>query len=364
MKLFSSAIAKVLVAIALSFGFGVSASFAAYTQNIVAQTAFQTVTNNWAAADDDQLQVPIGFGFTFNGITYNNVWINSNGALSFTAGFTTYSNTAMPVATPADVILPYWEDLNRPAGGTITYGTLGVAPNRQFVVSWNAVPIYPTLGSCTFQVVLGEDRSIRFRYSTTSVSCDGSSATTGVQESTTSFIQRSLNAVIPFNQDVLYLVSGPSVSVKKTSAVVCDPINGTTNPKNLPGSISRWTISVSNVGTVSADLTQMTDALSAITTFDPNLVVGATAATCNTSAPPGVPLSAVGRAFNISVAGTTRTGYPKFLTGAADADGATFTAPSSIVIDFAQALPVMTGYTAGQLKPGETVTIYFNVKLN
>jgi uncharacterized repeat protein (TIGR01451 family) len=344
-------------------GSGVSAAFAAYTQNIVAQTAFQTAPNDWAAGDDVTLQASLGFGFIFNGTTYTSVHMNSNGALSFSAGYTTYTNTGFPVTAPANVILPYWDDLNRPAGGTITYGAVGTAPNRQFIVSWNAVRLFSGGGTCTFQVVLSEDQSIRFRYSTTSTGCNGSSATTGVQENATTLIQRSFNTPISLTQDVLYLRTAV-VNVQKTSVVMCDPINGTLNPKNLPGSVSRWTISVSNTGTVSADLTQVSDTLSNITAFDPNLIVGATAATCNIGAPPGVPQNAAGRAFNIGITGSTRTGYPKFLTGAADSDGATFTAPSSIVIDFAQALPAMTGYTAGQLKPGEVVTIYFNVKLN
>jgi uncharacterized repeat protein (TIGR01451 family) len=343
----------------------VNPSWAAYTQNLVAQTPFQTVTNNWAAGDDSQIQVPIGFTFNFNSVNYTNVWINSNGVLSFSAGFNAYVNGALPNATPTNGIFGYWDDINVPAGGTITYGTIGTAPNREFVVSWNAVALYGiayTTSSCRFQIVLREDQSVRFRYSSASIGCAGASATTGIQETNTSFIQRSFNTVIPLTQDVLYLRVSP-VTVQKTVTVVCDPINGALNPKNLPGSISRWTISVTNSGTLSANLTQLSDTLSSLTSFDPNLVLGASTATCSTSAPPGIPENAPGRGFKVTITGGTRTGYPRFLTNASDGDGATFSAPGTIAIDFATALPAMTGYSAGELKPTERVTIVFNIQL-
>jgi uncharacterized repeat protein (TIGR01451 family) len=340
-------------------------SWAAYTQNLVAQTPFQTVTNNWAAGDDTQVQVPIGFTFNFNGVNYTNVWINSNGVLSFSAGFNTWTNSALPNASPPNGVFGYWDDIDVTAGGNITYGTVGTAPNREFIVSWNAVALYGiayTTASCSFQIVLGEDQSVRLRYSSASIGCAGASATTGIQETATSFIQKSLNTVIPLTQDVLYLRVSP-VTVQKTLTVLCDPINGASNPKNLPGSISRWTISITNSGTLSANLTQLSDALSNLTTFDPNLVLGATATSCSTSAPPGIPENATGRGFKVTITGGTRTGYPRFMTNASDGDGATFTAPGTIAIDFATALPAMTGYSAGELKPSENVTIVFNVQL-
>ena len=162
-------------------------------------------------------------------------------------------------------------------------------------------------------------------------------------------------------------VNVAALSVQKTVTLICDPFNGTTNPKNIPGSISRYTITVTNSGTASASLATVTDALISFLTFDPNLVVGGSAATCNSTVPPGVAQSATGKGFNISLTGGTRTGFPKFLTNAADADGATFANPN-ITIDYAAALPAgifgINVYTAGELKAGESVTVYFNVTVN
>jgi uncharacterized repeat protein (TIGR01451 family) len=344
---------------------GLSPARAAYVQTIVTQTAFQTVPTVWAPTDDAQLQIPIGFTFTFNGTNYTNVWVNSNGMLSFSAGTTAYGNLALPVATaPTDMILPYWDDILAPTAGNVTYGTLGTAPNRQLVVSWNAVALYNDAAArCSFQVVLGEDQTIRFRYSSASINCNGSLATTGIQENATTAIQRSFNTVIPLTQDVLYTPSVATLNVQKTVSVLCDPINGATNPKNIPGAISRWAITVSNTGSLTTTLTQLSDTLASNITFDSNFVLGADAATCR-SAAPGVPTSATGRGFKVSLTGGTRTGFPAYLTSASDTDGATFTSPSTVQINYAQVLPAVTGYTAGELKAGETVKIEFNGTLN
>ena len=357
------------IILSLGLALGICNARADYVQSIVAQTLFQIAPTIWTTAGDDtQIQVPIGFGFVFNGITYNQVFINSNGALSFSVGFTQYTNTAMPipVANPQDVILPFWDDLDPVGGagtGIISYGTIGTAPNRQFVVSWNGVKRYNVTSSlCSFQVILNEDQSIRFRYGIANVLCDSSSATIGVQETSALFIQRSFNAVVPLTQDVVYTRTSV-INFQKTATLICDPFNGPTGAKNIPLSVSRWTLRITNAGSVSATLGNISDLLDARTTFDPNLIVGGSAATCQ-SASPGVPQNAAGRGFKLSITGSTRTGYPKFLTNVADADGATFTAPNNVAIDFAAALPAAVGYTAGQLKPGEEVTIELNFTLN
>ena len=361
---------RFVISLLISLGF-CSAATSAYVQTSPTPTAFDVVSTNWAAGDDVSLQVPIGFTFNFNGTNYTSVFMGSNGILTFTAGTSTYVNTVLTDAStsPADLIAPYWEDLYVPGGGTITYGTIGAAPNRKFVVSWNAVQVYSAATiTCTFQVVLGEDQSIRFRYSASSVGCNGAGgagsngATIGVRESLSSMSQYSYNTAFTAPLELLYNRTSV-INFQKTATLICDPINGVTNPKSIPGAITRWTLTVRNSGSASATLGPVLDALSANTTFDPNLVAGASAAACK-SASPGVPQSATGRGFQISLTGGTRTGFPKFLTSSSDADGATFTGPSTVSLDFSTALPAATGYTAGELKAGEAVTIYFNTVVN
>jgi hypothetical protein len=170
-----------------------------------------------------------------------------------------------------------------------------------------------------------------------------------------------------------YRIASAVISVAKTSTLMCDPFNGSgPDRKNIPGSIVRWTITISNAltATTSATLAQVSDTLNANTTFDANLVTGAgapaTATSCTSAG--GVPESAAGSGFKIDVTGDTRAAgsggaFPAFLTTGANADGATH-AGGVVTIDYSQALPAGGAYGAGELKPGESVVVYFNVSIN
>jgi hypothetical protein len=168
------------------------------------------------------------------------------------------------------------------------------------------------------------------------------------------------------------------VSVAKTARIICDPVNGVTNPKSIPGAVMRWTITVTNAGTNSVDLSTINDIIGSTTTFEPNLVTGAgSPASISCSSATGTPESGPGLGFKLAIAGTPvspatslrpAASYPKFFTSSAlDGDAASFSAGTS-TINFATALPAEgtapNAYTAGQLKPGETVVFYFNVTVN
>lgn len=165
-----------------------------------------------------------------------------------------------------------------------------------------------------------------------------------------------------------YRVVAAVLTVSKTITLICDPLNSITNPKNIPGAVVRWTVTVSNAAGAgaSATLTQVSDALNANSTFDPDLITGAGgAAGCEgLAAGAGVPESANGSGFKLDVSGDTRPGvYPKFFTAANDNDGADLNG-ATVEIDYGPAMPVEGTYTAGELKAGESVIVYFNVTIN
>jgi hypothetical protein len=60
-----------------------------------------------------------------------------------------------------------------------------------------------------------------------------------------------------------YTVASSSLVISKTVSVLCDPVNGTTSPKNIPGAIVRYSIVVNNAAGASAILTTVTDTLAA-----------------------------------------------------------------------------------------------------
>jgi hypothetical protein len=119
-----------------------------------------------AVSGDDQVsaRLPIGFGFEWFGTVYSEVYVGTNGFVSFERGQGNYVNsstlpTGPTTAAPPAAILGYWTDLDADEG-LIVYETLGAAPNRTFVVSWENVPHYGGVTAerplVSFQVVLRE----------------------------------------------------------------------------------------------------------------------------------------------------------------------------------------------------------------
>lgn len=160
-----------------------------------------------------------------------------------------------------------------------------------------------------------------------------------------------------------YLVQAATLSVTKTAAPICDPSNFITNPKNIPGSFVRYSITIANAAGAgaSATLGSMTDAIDAANlTFDPNLIAP-TGSSCDTASPAE---SAAGRAFKLSCVGGSRAcvATPAYKTGASDADGFDYTA-GTVTANFATGLAAEGTYGAGELKAGESVRLDFNVQV-
>lgn len=217
-----------------------------------------TVNNEWRQAN-------IGFSFPFNGSTYTAVRINSNGMLYFdlTTAYSTGSNVSIPnsAGAAAQSIYPYWDQMY-PAllltlgGGNIQYETLGSGDSQRFVVTWNHIPASAgcSILYCNrfyFQVVLYKNGDIRFRYPNSSYLLgnnvtNGSSATIGAQENTSNYDQHTFEqSNINHTFDILY-TRKPLIS--KSSIVITDPVNSTTNPKRIPGSTIRYCFTVDNIG--------------------------------------------------------------------------------------------------------------------
>lgn len=74
-----------------------------------------------------------------------------------------------------------------------------------------------------------------------------------------------------------------TLNVTKTSTVLSDPVNGTTNPKAMPGALVQYCVTVTNSGTVAATTVIATDTLPAGTTYVAgSLRSGTTCANANT----------------------------------------------------------------------------------
>lgn len=109
---------------------------------------------------DDDTQGPFNLGFTMDWYCnpVSQVWINSNGWLTFSDPLTTAPGPFSipdPFA-PDDMVSFVGSDLEPNAGGTIEYQTIGTAPNRQFVLTFSNVPYYASTSTVTVQVIINE----------------------------------------------------------------------------------------------------------------------------------------------------------------------------------------------------------------
>ncbi|UCE91351.1 MAG: hypothetical protein JSV90_08060 [Methanobacteriota archaeon] len=146
-----------------------------------------TGTNSLVTGDDvSSSAVPIGFAFPFYGSDYTNVYFSSNGLITLTGGSSDWGNDPIPSANAPDLIIaPFWDDLMVDVfpynTGVIYYQTIGVAPDRQFIIEWWQVSHYYSYDLLTFEAILSETGEILFQYLTLSGD-NGYSATVGIED--------------------------------------------------------------------------------------------------------------------------------------------------------------------------------------
>jgi uncharacterized protein (TIGR03437 family) len=119
-----------------------------------------------ALGDDDSRQFTLPFAFRFYGAAYTQVFLNSDGNLTFTAAESASSSRSLGRLTGGPPrIAPLFDDLDptQAPGGVRFY-----ADASHVVFSWVGVPEYSQYGAGkaqTFQVRLYVDGSIQFSYS-------------------------------------------------------------------------------------------------------------------------------------------------------------------------------------------------------
>jgi uncharacterized protein (TIGR03437 family) len=132
------------------------------TYDVDAANAGQLITG---LGDDDTRQFPLPFRFPFYGSAYQQVWVNSDGNLTFTAGDNGSDDRGLGRMTAGPPrIAPLFDDLDPTQSRN---GVYVLSEPGRFVVSWVAVPEYMDFGSGaieTFQVRLYPDGRIEFAY--------------------------------------------------------------------------------------------------------------------------------------------------------------------------------------------------------
>jgi hypothetical protein len=197
--------------------------------------------------NDDQSTglVPIGFSIDFYGNVYSNLYVNTNGNVTFTGPLSTFTPfNLLSTATP--IIAPFFADVDtRSAGSAVTYGQGTVGAFNAFGVNWVDVDYFSSNPAHTnrnsFQLVM-IDRSDRnagdfdfwFNYDliqweagTASGSsfqgCGGSSARVGWSNGSTAAFELTGSAI-----NGAFIDSGTCVGAPGPNALILGQLNSTT----------------------------------------------------------------------------------------------------------------------------------------
>ncbi len=116
--------------------------------------------------DDTTAAISIGFGFPFYENVYTELYIGSNGILTFGSASKARTNTDIPnMDEPNDLISMWWDDLDPRKGGHIYY--YYDEANDRFIVSFVEIRNYYSTtgtGMLTFQAILQSNGRIYLQY--------------------------------------------------------------------------------------------------------------------------------------------------------------------------------------------------------
>jgi trimeric autotransporter adhesin len=115
-------------------------------------------------------------------------------------------------------------------------------------------------------------------------------------------------------------VVSPALTIQKISEVIADPVNSGTNPKRIPGSVQRYTLTITNTGpgTIDASSLVITDPLPADVELCIAPACGGVIAFANGATPSGLTFN---YATNVSYSSTGSGGAPFGYSPSAAPDG-------------------------------------------
>lgn len=141
------------------------------------------------ALDDDDFAgpLPVGFDFPFYGASagdpnlYDEVFINSNGFLSFGAGSTDLSNDVLPnLQTPNNIIALMWDDLVPGTAYYYTFDSCPYANNTCLVVQYEGFTHIGGEAAGTWQAILFRNGNILVQFADAG-EYEGAGSTTGIE---------------------------------------------------------------------------------------------------------------------------------------------------------------------------------------
>ena len=196
-----------------------------YTVSEIPYTKYNLILHEELSLGDDDFEddINIGFDFTFFGITYDKLFISSNGLIGFGSGSSSYTVQHFPdTDNPSNVIAYSWSDLNPSAGGDMKYETQGLAPLRRFVLDLNEVAYYADPQTVTIQVILYET-SNAIDFQVTDIQSNGDDMTQGIEnvDGTIAYVTNEIYNKEPFSMFEM----GWRFAVTPCDATVTETIN-------------------------------------------------------------------------------------------------------------------------------------------
>lgn len=135
--------------------------------------------------------IPIGFSFTFCGVTYTSVTAHTNGYMCFgtnTNMWLSHSTTALGSMAPA--VFAMWHDASgsSAAATPVSYLTTGTAPNREFTLEFKNWGTFPYSSAVvTYQYKLYEGGAVEVHYQQEGGSSWPSNAAIGIGKNASDF---------------------------------------------------------------------------------------------------------------------------------------------------------------------------------
>lgn len=177
-----------------------------------------TGTQVLVSQDDNFATANIGFTFNFYGTGYTQVFISSNGMLTFglpDASFTNQNFQTTDIGEAA--VAPWWDDLFTGTDG-VYYETDGVAGSRVMTIEYRNTGFFSGGGIVTFEAQLFENGVIRFNYLSTQTGTGNASAasgTVGIRNTgaplNNDFLQWSFNSPVIGSESSILFVPGQAV---------------------------------------------------------------------------------------------------------------------------------------------------------
>ncbi len=182
--------------------------FNGYTQTVVSdQWIDASGGTNLNLMDDSYAQVNTNFPVKFYGLDYQTLYVQSNGAITFTNAVIAYNepsafNYAPQVNWPDKGIFAMWNDLNPSHHGSVRVGTTTKNGHSVFIAQWHDIPQYYNAGNNRFQIQMYDDGRIYYCYK----DFYANSHLTGLRNSQTDFVPYtgSIPSLVSSNQCVEY----------------------------------------------------------------------------------------------------------------------------------------------------------------